>query len=116
VAKPEQLADIVVFITSANAEEAQRIANVLLSERKAACVNIVPGISSHFWWQGKLDSAEESLLIVKTEASVLDEVINLVKKHHRYNIPEVIALPIIGGNQDYLEWIGKEVKQSGGGD
>ena len=107
-------ADIVLFITTANADEAQRIADVLLNERKAACVNIVPRVSSRFWWQGKLESAEESLLIVKTKASVLDEVVNLVKKHHGYDVPEVIALPIIGGNQDYLEWMGKEVEQGGG--
>ncbi len=103
-------ADLVVFITTADAEEAQRIADVLLKERKAACINIVPKISSRFWWQGKLDSAEESLLIVKTRASVLDEVVNLVKKHHGYDVPEVIALPIIGGSQDYLEWLGREVR------
>jgi periplasmic divalent cation tolerance protein len=70
----------------------------------------VPKISSRFWWQGKLESAEESLLIVKTRASVLDEVVNLVKKHHSYDVPEVVALPIIGGNEDYLEWMGKEVE------
>jgi periplasmic divalent cation tolerance protein len=106
----EEFADIVVFITTANAEEAQRIADVLLNERKAACINIVPGVSSLFWWQGKLDSAEESLLIVKTRASVLSQIVNLVKEHHSYDIPEVIALPIIGGNRDYLEWMGREVK------
>jgi periplasmic divalent cation tolerance protein len=83
---------------------------VLLNARKAACVNIAPKISSRFWWQGKLESAEESLLIVKTRASVLDEVVNLVKKHHSYDVPEVVALPIIGGNEDYLEWMGKEVE------
>jgi periplasmic divalent cation tolerance protein len=81
-----------------------------LNARKAACVNIAPKISSRFWWQGKLESAEESLLIVKTRASVLDEVVNLVKKHHSYDVPEVVALPIIGGNEDYLEWMGKEVE------
>jgi periplasmic divalent cation tolerance protein len=102
--------DIVVFITTAGAEEAQRIANVLLNERKAACINIVPKISSSFWWQGKLQSAEESLLIVKTKASALAEVVNLVKKHHGYDVPEVIALPIIGGNEDYLGWVSEEVK------
>jgi periplasmic divalent cation tolerance protein len=102
--------NIVVFITAADAEEAQRIADALLKERKAACINIVPKISSRFWWQGKLDSAEESLLIVKTRASVLDEVVSLVKKHHGYDVPEVIALPIIGGSQDYLEWLGREVR------
>jgi len=106
----EEFADIVVFITTANAEEAQRIADVLLNERKAACVNIVPGVSSFFWWQGKVDSAQESLLIVKTKALVLNQIVNLVKEHHSYDVPEIIALPIIGGNRDYLEWLGKEVK------
>jgi len=70
----------------------------------------VPGVSSLFWWQDKLDSAQESLLIVKTKASLLPEIISLVKGIHSYDIPEIIALPIVGGNQDYLEWIGKEVK------
>ena len=70
----------------------------------------MPGVSSLFWWQGKLDSAAESLLIVKTRASVLSQVVNLVKQHHSYDVPEVIALPIIGGNQDYLEWMDREVK------
>jgi len=101
---------IVLFITASNSEEAYKIAEVLLNQRKAACVNIVPGVSSLFWWQDKLDSAQESLLIVKTKASLLPEIISLVKGIHSYDIPEIIALPIIGGNQDYLEWIGKEVK------
>ncbi len=108
--KLEEFANIVLFITTANAEEAQRIADVLVKERKAACVNIVPGVSSLFWWQGKPESAEESLLIVKSKASLLDDVVNLVKQHHSYDVPEIIALPIIGGNPDYLKWIGNEVK------
>lgn len=106
----EQFSHIVLFITTANTEEAQRIADLLLKARKAACVNIVPKISSSFWWQGKPESAEESLLIVKTEASVLDEVVDLVKQHHSYDVPEIIALPIVGGNPDYLDWMGNEVK------
>jgi len=110
VAKREQFADIVLLITTADAEEAQRIAEVLVKERKAACVNIVPRVSSLFWWQDKVESAQESLLIVKSRASVLNQIIDLVREHHRYDIPEIIALPIIGGNPDYLEWIGKEVK------
>jgi len=106
----QEFADIVLFITTANTEEAQRIARVLLNERKAACVNIVPRISSLFWWQDKLNSAQESLLIIKTKASVLNEIVRLVREIHSYDIPEIIALPIIGGNQDYLEWMGKEIK------
>jgi periplasmic divalent cation tolerance protein len=106
----EQFSHIVLFITTADAEEAQRIADLLLKARKAACVNIVSWVSSSFWWQGKLEQAKESLLIVKTEASVLDEVVDLVKQHHSYDVPEIIALPIIGGNPDYLDWIDSEVK------
>ena len=107
----EELTYIVIFITTATAEEAQQISQVLLNQRKAACVNIVPGVSSLFWWRDKLDSAQESLLIVKTKAALLPEIISLVKEVHRYEIPEIIALPIVGGNQDYLEWIGKSVAQ-----
>ncbi len=106
----EELAYVVLLITASNIEEANKIAEVLLNQRKAACVNIVPGVSSLFWWQDKLDSAQESLLIVKTKASLLPEVISLVKGVHSYDVPEIIALPIVGGNQDYLEWIDKEVK------
>jgi len=94
VAKLEEFADIVLFITTADTEEAQRIADVLVKERKAACVNIVPRISSLFWWQDKVESAQESLLIVKSRAPILDQIIDLVKQHHRYDVPEIIALPI----------------------
>ena len=106
----EEFAYVVLFITTGNGEEANKIAEVLLNQRKVACVNIVPRVSSLFWWQEKLDSAQESLLVVKTKASLLPEIINLVKGVHPYEVPEIIALPIVGGNQDYLEWIGKEVK------
>ena len=100
---------IVVFITTNTAGEAQRIATLLLEQRQAACVNIIPEVDSRFWWEGELDSARESLLVIKTRASRLPEIINLVKGVHSNTVPEIIALPIIGGNQDYLDWIDKEV-------
>lgn len=106
----EEFAYIVLFITTANTNEAQRISKVLLEQKKVACVNIVPRVSSLFWWENKLDSAHESLLIVKTKASLLNEVVGLVREIHSYDIPEIIALPIVGGNKDYLEWIRKEVE------
>ena len=106
----EEFTYIVLFITTGSAEEAQQISGMLLEQRKAVCVNIVPRVNSLFWWKDKLDSAQESLLIVKTKASLLNEIIKLVREIHSYDIPEIIALPIVGGNQDYLEWIGKEVK------
>ena len=82
----------------------------LRHRRKAACINIVPGVSSLFRWQGKLDSAQENLLIIKTKASLLAEIVRLVKEIHSYEVPEIIALPIIGGNEDYLKWIHSEVE------
>ena len=103
---------IVILVTTGTEEEAHKIAELLLTKRKAACVNIVPGIDSSFWWQGKLDSARESLLIIKTRASLLSEIIEMVKSAHSYEVPEIIALPIIGGSEDYLKWIDDEVKES----
>ena len=99
---------IVVFITANTTGEAQQIASLLLEQRQAACVNIIPEVESRFWWEGKLDSAQESLLVIKTRASLLPEIINLVKGVHSNTVPEIIALPIVGGNQDYLDWIDKE--------
>jgi len=106
----EEFAYTVLFITTANTEEARRISSALLNQKKVACVNIVPRVSSLFWWQDKIDSAQESLLIVKTKTSLLNEIITLVRQIHSYDVPEIIALPIVGGNQDYLDWIGREVK------
>ena len=102
---------VVVFVTTGTQEEAQKIADALLQRRKAACVNIVPKVDSHFWWEGKLDTDQEALLIIKTRASLVSELVDLVKDMHSYDVPEVIALPIIGGNQDYLDWIDKEVEE-----
>ena len=102
---------LVVFITTGNAAEAERIADVLVSSRKAACVNILPHVDSRFWWQGKIDSADEALLIVKTKTSLLDELVSLVKENHSYEVAEIIALPIVGGNRDYLMWIDSEIER-----
>ena len=102
---------VVILITAANYEEAHRIADALVSQRKAACVNIVPRVNSLFWWQNELDSAQESLLIVKTRASLLPEIIEMVRRAHSYEVPEIIALPVIGGNEAYLKWIDTEVEE-----
>ncbi len=96
---------IIVLITAGSEEEAHRIAESLVKGKKAACVNIVPRVDSLFWWEGKLDSARESLLLVKTKASLFPEIVELVKRTHSYEVPEIIALPIIGGSEDYLKWL-----------
>ncbi len=99
---------LVVFITVSGEEEGRKIARLLVGARKAACVNILPGVDSVFWWKGKIDSEQESLLVVKTRAALFHEVVDLVKSAHSYEVPEIIALPIVAGNEDYLEWLDQE--------
>jgi periplasmic divalent cation tolerance protein len=96
---------IVVLITAGSQEEAHKIAERLVSEKKAACVDILPDVDSRFRWKGKIESARESLLLVKTRANLLPDVIRLVKEIHSYEVPEIIALPITGGSEDYLRWL-----------
>ena len=96
---------VVVYITTETHGQGREIADALLTEKLAACVSIVPKVQSKFWWKGEIDSATEALLIVKTRADLLDKVIASVKSKHSYTVPEIIALPIIGGNEDYLNWI-----------
>ena len=96
---------IIVLITAGSEEEAHKIAESLVKGKKAACVNIVPGVDSLFRWEGKIDSARESLLLVKTKASLFPEIVELVKRTHSYEVPEIIALPIIAGSEDYLKWL-----------
>jgi periplasmic divalent cation tolerance protein len=100
----------VVFITVNDNEEAENITRLLLEKRQATCINIIAGVDSRFWWQNKLESARESLLVVKTKASLLPDIIRSVKKNHSNEVPEVIAMPIVGGNKDYLDWIDSEAK------
>jgi len=106
----KEFVPVVILITTSTGEEAQQIADKLLAQRKAACVNIIPKVHSLFWWKGELDSAEETLLIVKSGASLVDEIVSLVKEVHSYEVPEVIALPLVGGNQDYLNWMSAELR------
>ena len=96
---------VVILITTSGEEEAHKIAELLVNGKKAACVNIVPRVDSLFRWKDKLDSARESLLLVKTKASLFPEIVELVKRTHSYEVPEIIALPIIAGSEDYLKWL-----------
>jgi periplasmic divalent cation tolerance protein len=101
---------IVVLITAKDHAEAQKIADKLISEKLAACVNIMDGVKSLFWWEGKVDTAKEVLLIVKTQKKLFTKLQKCVKTHHSYTVPEIIALPIIEGNPDYLKWIKDSTK------
>lgn len=101
---------IVVFSTVSNRKEAERIAKGLIKDKLAACVNIVDNVHSLFWWQGKIDSAKEALLVIKTRKALKDKLIMKIKSLHSYEVPEIIALPIVAGNKKYLEWINESTR------
>lgn len=103
---------IIVFVTVSNKKEASRIARQLVKNRLAACVNIIEKIDSFFWWQGKVDRAKEALLIIKSKKEKLAKIIKVVKSLHGYEVPEIIALPIIGGEKNYLKWLDDSIRES----
>ena len=98
----------VVLVTASSRPEARRIARSLLEKRLVACANIVPGIESHYWWQGKLDCSREWLLILKTRRARFAAVEKLVKQLHSYQVPEIIAVPLVAGQRDYLRWLSEQ--------
>ncbi len=100
---------VIVMITCSSRKEALKIKKVLLEERKVACINIIPKVESFFWWKGKIDSCSEVLMLAKTRRNVFKEIVTLAKKIHKYEVPEIIALPIVGGNKKYLKWISESL-------
>jgi periplasmic divalent cation tolerance protein len=101
---------IVVLITAPKEEDAEKIAKELVESRLAACVNIIRDIRSIYRWQGKTEDESEVLMVVKTRKSLFDKLMKRVKELHGYSVPEIIALPVIEGSQDYLKWLGEETE------
>ena len=99
----------VVLITTKNNREAERIAQKLVEDKLVACVNIVAKIQSIFWWQGRVCNEQEALMILKTRKNCFKGLVQAVKSLHSYTVPEIIALPIVEGNADYLKWIDQSV-------
>ncbi len=100
---------IVVLMTAGSQEEAERIAQALVAEMLAACVNVIPGITSVYRWQGQVQRDEEWLLVAKSRREALDELVQRVQALHSYDVPEIIALPLVGGSEAYMRWIDGEV-------
>lgn len=101
---------IVTFVTCPNKKEARRIAGEIIRSKLAACVNIIENVHSVFWWEGKVDNAKESLLIIKTRKILINKLIKKIKLLHSYEVPEIISLPIISGNKSYLDWIDESTR------
>jgi periplasmic divalent cation tolerance protein len=105
---------VVIFITCVHYNEADKVAGALVKEKLVAGVNILLHSESIFWWQKKIERASEIVIIAKTASRLLPQVIKLVKELHSYEVPEIIALPVIGGSDQYLDWIENSVKSKGG--
>ena len=95
----------IMLTTAGSQEEARKIAHALVERRLAACVNIVPQIESVYRWQGKVESATEWLLVIKTQASAFERVRDAVKELHSYDLPECVMLEVAAGSEEYLAWI-----------
>jgi periplasmic divalent cation tolerance protein len=102
---------MVVLITAPNENDAEAIAKALLEARLAACVNIIRNIRSLYRWQGKVEDEQEVLMIVKTRKERFGELVKKVRGLHSYTVPEIIALPVTDGLEEYLGWIGQETEK-----
>ena len=101
---------LVVLITAGSQEEAERIAQSLVAEMLAACVNVVPGVTSIYRWEGEVQRDQEWLLVAKSRRDVLDRLVERVQEIHSYDVPEIIALPLAGGSEPYLRWLDSVVE------
>ena len=102
---------IQVVTTTNSREEADRIAERLVNDRLAGCVQIVGPIHSRYWWKGEVEQAEEWLCIVKTKRDLYSEVEEVVRSVHSYEVPEILAIPVIVGSKSYLDWLESELKK-----
>ena len=96
---------VVVLVNCANSDEAEQISKQLVEKRLAACVNLVPGVRSWYWWEGKVVQDNEVMVMIKTSRSRFADLEKEVVRLHSYAVPEVIALQVVDGSRNYLSWI-----------
>ncbi|QYZ80306.1 divalent-cation tolerance protein CutA [Methanofollis formosanus] len=102
--------EFVVVLCTAPSGDAEEIAGLVVEKRLAACVSLF-GVGSVFWWEGKITSEREELLVIKTRGDLLPALTATLKGAHPYDVPEIIALPVIGGDADYLAWVAGETRE-----
>jgi len=103
---------IQVFTTTEKREDAEKIAQTLVRERLAGCVQIIGKISSMYWWKNKVEKAEEWLCLIKSEKRLYSELEKAIKGMHPYETPEITAITIVAGSKEYLGWLDKELRES----
>jgi periplasmic divalent cation tolerance protein len=101
-----------IYVTAASRDEALRIGRALVEERLAACANLIEPATSIYWWDGKVQSETEVILVMKSRADLVERLTARVKALHSYAVPCIVALPIEAGNPDYLRWIASETRGS----
>jgi periplasmic divalent cation tolerance protein len=104
---------VVVLVTAPDIGKAGELARMLVTERLAACVGILPGITSVFVWEGRTQTATEHQLVIKTSAARSDEVMDRIKALHPYQVPEILALPVVAGLPSYLQWVVEGTTKTG---
>ncbi|OGX41154.1 MAG: hypothetical protein A3C53_06320 [Omnitrophica WOR_2 bacterium RIFCSPHIGHO2_02_FULL_68_15] len=101
---------VVVLVTCPTRAAAERLARALVARRLAACANVVPGLTSLFWWKGKLDRCPETLLLLKTTSAGFEPLRRAVLALHPYEVPEIIALPVSAAHPPYRRWVSSSVR------
>src|SRR5919198_179482 len=104
---------IVFYVTAGSPGEGERLAQALVEEQLAACVNRIAPVQSVYRWQGKVEQSEEQLLIIKTAKSQFAALEKRIRELHSYSVPEIVALPVIDGSDDYLQWLAEQIGGSG---
>ena len=104
------MSDYIVVLVTAPEKEASGLARALVEERLVACANLLPGLRSVYWWKGKIEDEPEVLCIMKTRSARFEALRSRVKELHSYEVPEIIALPILAGHEPYLEWIAENTR------
>ena len=101
---------VIVLTTCASAEQAESMARRLIEARLAACVSVVPGAQSYYRWQGAIESSAECLLLIKSSRDLAGELQQEIGRLHSYELPEFLVLPIVDGSENYLDWMGRELR------
>src|SRR5262245_30487516 len=101
---------IVVFSTCSSQEEAEKLARELVQARLAACVNVIPRARSFYRWKGEIESAEECMLVIKSARPLFDSLRTALEKVHSYEVPEAIAVQIVEGSENYMNWLGANLE------
>lgn len=102
---------IQVLTTTETKDDAQQIAQVLLEKRLAGCVQIVGPVTSSYWWEGEIASSEEYLCIIKSRDDLFPQLEKAIQEAHSYDVPEILAVPVVTGSQTYLGWLNKELRE-----